>query len=187
MSNQVPSEDGPREESHPESSEQAPAASQASEEKGAKTTEEEKESIKLIFDTNKHITTLSAGSSVLLVTFMKDLLPKNEQGGLAVGTVQVYLIVVSLACFGLVICFAAYAMHKCSVWMRNPVAYHRDTKMEVVLIPLPIPRAQVNVKWDLKRRAQEKRAYETALVTYPIVLYVVGLSIFSGVVITALF
>jgi hypothetical protein len=189
VSNQTPSEDEPRVESPQKSSEQAPQVTQTPLVKEAKTTEEEKESIKLIFDTNKHITTLSAGSSLLLVTFMKDLLPKNAQGGLAVTEIEVLLIVFSLICFGLVICFAAYAMHKCSIWMRNPVAYHRDKlEMELKLIPFPLfgLGAEVTIKGG-ETPAQGKRAYETPLVTYPIIIYVLGLSVFSGAVISALF
>jgi hypothetical protein len=157
---------------------QAPGVSQA-EEKGRSATEEEKESIKLIFDSNKHITTLSAGSTLLLVTFMKDLLPTDAQGNLAVGRLEVFFIVCSLACFGLVICLAAYTMHKCSVWMRDPVTY-RD---EVIEISLPIGITAQFASGEKKA----VRAYETRLVILPIIIYVIGLLVFSGVVIISLF
>jgi hypothetical protein len=35
-----------------------------------------------LFDTNKHLTTLSAGSTVLIATFMKDIFPELETGAL---------------------------------------------------------------------------------------------------------
>lgn len=176
----VHSEDEPNKVTQRDSPTQTPAVDQA-DGKGTSTTEDEKESIKLIFDTNKHITTLSAGSTLLLVTFMKDLLPTDAQGHLAVGRLELFFVVCSLACFGFVICLAAYTMHKCSVWMRHPVIY-RNEVVQVDLFPFG-----VTMEMEDPSKKQPVRAYETRLVILPIIIYVIGLLVFSGVVVTTLF
>jgi hypothetical protein len=41
--------------------------------------------LSILLDQFKHLTTLSAGSLVLIATFLKDIFPKNAQGSLTIG------------------------------------------------------------------------------------------------------
>ena len=55
---------------------------------------------KLSHDTQKHLTTLTAGSIVLISTFLKDIFPKGKNGILLIGMPIIVLIAVSFFCFG---------------------------------------------------------------------------------------
>jgi hypothetical protein len=55
---------------------------------------------KLSHDTQKHLTTLTAGSIVLISTFLKDIFPKSKNGTLLIGMPIKVLIAVSFFCFG---------------------------------------------------------------------------------------
>jgi uncharacterized ion transporter superfamily protein YfcC len=67
------------------------------------------ESLKLAFDTSKQLTTLNAGSIVIIGTFLTDIFP-SKSGALALGPGIKLLIAASFICFGLVLASAAYVM-----------------------------------------------------------------------------
>ena len=52
-----------------------------------------------LFDTNKHLTTLSAGATVLIATFMKDIFPELDTGALNLTTTAKVVIFVAFAAF----------------------------------------------------------------------------------------
>jgi hypothetical protein len=58
------------------------------------------EYFKLSHDSQKHLTTLTAGSIVLISTFLKDIFPKTKNGTLLIGMPIKVLIAVSFICFG---------------------------------------------------------------------------------------
>ena len=67
------------------------------------------EGYKLLVDASKHLTTLNAGSIVVIGTFLKDIFP-TEQGTLAVGPFIKGLIAASFVCFGVSLILAAFIM-----------------------------------------------------------------------------
>jgi hypothetical protein len=67
-------------------------------------------SIQLAFDTTKQLTTLNAGSIVLIGTFLKDIFP-SKNGVLDVGPETRLLIAVSFISFGVSLILATYAMY----------------------------------------------------------------------------
>ena len=52
-----------------------------------------------LFDTNKHLTTLSAGATVLIATFMKDIFPELPTGALNLAAPAKIVIFVAFAAF----------------------------------------------------------------------------------------
>src|SRR5215213_966855 len=60
---------------------------------------EDDELAQKLFDTNKHLTTLSAGATVLIATFMKDIFPELETGALNLTVFAKAVIFVAFAAF----------------------------------------------------------------------------------------
>src|SRR5215207_3226584 len=81
------------------------------------------------FEAFKHLTTLNAGSIVLIGTFLKDIFPKDNQGNLSVDTGSKLLIAASFALFGLSLAASAYSMY----WFATPKvpSWWRDKSMEL--------------------------------------------------------
>ena len=71
-----------------------------------------RESAKLSFEARKHLTTLSAGSVVLIATFLKDIFPKGADGVLLIGPGLKLLIAGSFIFFGLTILTSTYGMQR---------------------------------------------------------------------------
>src|SRR5215217_5743953 len=67
------------------------------------------ESYKIAFETIKQLTTLNAGSIVVIGTFLKDIFP-SKNGSLAVGAGMKLLITLAFISFGLSLVFSSYAM-----------------------------------------------------------------------------
>jgi len=67
------------------------------------------EGYKLLVDASKQLTTLNAGSIVVIGTFLKDIFP-TDQGILAVGPFIKGLIAASFVCFGVSLILAAFIM-----------------------------------------------------------------------------
>jgi hypothetical protein len=63
------------------------------------------------FETVKHLTTLSAGSIVLIGTFLQDIFPKGPGGELAVGAFTKWLIAGSFILFGASLIAASFFMY----------------------------------------------------------------------------
>ena len=72
------------------------------------------ESIKMSFETFKHLATLNAGAIVLIGTFLQGIFP-SQNGVLNVGLGVKLLIAASFVCFGLSLAATAYAMYRCTV------------------------------------------------------------------------
>jgi len=83
----------------------------------------------LAFEAFKHLTTLNAGSIVLIGTFLKDIFPKDNQGNLSVDTGSKLLIATSFLLFGLSLAASAYSMY----WVATPnvPSWWRDKSMEL--------------------------------------------------------
>src|SRR5215211_1743744 len=64
---------------------------------------------KLLFEASKQLTTLNAGSIVVIGTFLRDIFP-TEQGTLAVGPFIKGLIAASFVCFGVSLILATFIM-----------------------------------------------------------------------------
>jgi hypothetical protein len=60
-------------------------------------------------DASKHLTTLAAGSIVVIGTFIKDIFP-NENGTIAVGLAIKILIAAAFVLFGIALAFVALGM-----------------------------------------------------------------------------
>jgi hypothetical protein len=92
------------------------------------------ESIKLGSDTFKQLTTLNAGSIVVIGTFLKDIFP-NKDGTLAVGLGLKFLISAAFVLFGGSLIVAAYGnvrfSHILETWARNP-SRERELMHDVV-------------------------------------------------------
>jgi hypothetical protein len=67
------------------------------------------ESYKVAFETIKQLTTLNAGSIVVIGTFLTDIFP-SENGRLNVGAGMKLLIALAFVSFGLSLVFSSYAM-----------------------------------------------------------------------------
>jgi len=70
----------------------------------------------LAFEAFKHLTTLNAGSIVLISTFLKDIFPKDQQGHLSVDPMSTVLIVLSFLLFGMSLAGSTYTMY----WIATP-------------------------------------------------------------------
>jgi hypothetical protein len=71
--------------------------------------EDIQESIKLGFEAVKHLTTLSAGSTVLIGTFFTDIF-RNAEGELLIGKWGLAAVIISFLAFGASLIVAAIAM-----------------------------------------------------------------------------
>jgi hypothetical protein len=79
-------------------------------------------SIELGFDTAKQLTTLSAGSSVLIATFLKDIF-SDDAGDLAISAFETLLVGTSFICFGLTLLMSVAAMWLFAVMRRMRAEY----------------------------------------------------------------
>jgi len=70
-------------------------------------------------DTLKHLTTLSAGSILLIGTFSSIIFPTNERGTLEVGLASKWLIGLSIVLFGLSLIWAVIALYSLSLMAAN--------------------------------------------------------------------
>jgi hypothetical protein len=77
------------------------------------------ESIKLAFETVKHLTSLNAGSILLIATFLRDIFPRGPDERLAVGQAIKFLIGGSLVAFGISLVISAIAMWGLSRMVRT--------------------------------------------------------------------
>jgi hypothetical protein len=68
------------------------------------------EGIQLCFESVKQLTTLNAGSIVIIGTFLKDIFP-NPKGALDVSRTTEWLITGAFICFGLSLALSAILMH----------------------------------------------------------------------------
>lgn len=89
------------------------------------------ESIKLNFETVKHLTTLTAGSFVLTATFLKDIFPKNPALTLKLPIAATFL------CFSLALIFSAWGLWGLSIMPRTYDTINEKKKQQgkFVLIP----------------------------------------------------
>jgi hypothetical protein len=76
------------------------------------------EVFKLGFENVKQLTTLNAGSIVIIGTFLADIFPTKD-GTLAVGPGLKFLIAAAFVFFGLSLIFSAYAMYAFPRVVRN--------------------------------------------------------------------
>jgi len=115
------------------------------------------EAIKLSFESMKQLTTLNAGSVLLIGTFLKDIFP-SKHGTLAIGPNIKLLIAMSFLCFGLSLGFAAYEM----------AFYSRSlSKYQVYLSGGPAPTITPEIRWHSYTRK------------VPMPLFTVGLACFG--------
>jgi hypothetical protein len=110
-------------------------------------------SVQLAFDTAKQLTTLNAGSIVLIGTFLKDIFP-SKNGVLDVGPETRLLIAVSFISFGVSLILGTYAMYLYHALLRRimlgeytrPEPHTRTSRIRgirdavsIVLRALPFP------------------------------------------------
>ena len=84
-----------------------------------------RKSIELGFDTVKQLTTLSAGSSVLVATFPKDIF-SDDEGNLAIDAFETTLIGASFVCFGATLLASVLAMWLFGVMRRMLGPFERQ-------------------------------------------------------------
>jgi hypothetical protein len=87
---------------------------------------ETKEKESLGFEIFKHLTTLNAGSIVLIGTFLGDIFPKDPQGNLSVGWLTAWVIAFSFVWFGLSLVASTFCMYQfarfetsLSIWFKS--------------------------------------------------------------------
>jgi len=68
------------------------------------------EGIRLAFETHKHLTTLNAGSIVLIATFLSDIFPKTQGGALDALLYLKLLMCGSFLLFGLSLALSSYVL-----------------------------------------------------------------------------
>jgi hypothetical protein len=90
------------------------------------------------FEVAKHITTLSAGATVLIGTFMKDIFPKTETGSLNLSNSAKLMLFVSIAALTVSTIFAVIALlPKWGNWSSNlPNAVYPSTLFFIVGVAL---------------------------------------------------
>ena len=76
--------------------------------------EQRTEALKLVFDGYKQLTTLSAGSIVLIGTFLSDIFPKTESGLLDVGVSSKLLVTLAFIGGGLCLVVSVFCMFSTS-------------------------------------------------------------------------
>jgi hypothetical protein len=100
------------------------------------------ESIKLAFEDFKHLTTLNAGSIVLIGTFLQGIFP-SENGTLTVGLGIKLLIALSFFCFGASLALASLVMYQYTRVLRNylsdALSIDRDRHVRIWLVPPGLP------------------------------------------------
>jgi hypothetical protein len=101
------------------------------------------ESLKVAFETIKQLTTLNAGSIVVIGTFLKDIFP-SKNGSLDVGAGMKLLITLAFISFGLSLIVSSYAMLDYSRRLRN---------LELARTP----HGQMQLEEERKRRGLEYR------------------------------
>jgi hypothetical protein len=102
------------------------------------------ESLKVAFETTKQLTTLCAGSIVVIGTFLKDIFP-SKNGSLAVGVGMKLLITLAFISFGLSLIVSCYGMLSYSRSLRRlellstPHGRERATRESRPWLYVPIP------------------------------------------------
>ena len=99
--------------------------------------EDVQESFKQGFEGVKHLTTLNAGSFVLIATFLKDIFPKQKDGGLAVDPFDQILIGLSFLFFALSLAFSAFSLWGLASLLRSTKLYQEKTRRFRLYIGLP--------------------------------------------------
>jgi hypothetical protein len=88
--------------------------------------EDVQESFKQGFEGVKHLTTLNAGSFVLIATFLKDIFPKQD-GRLALDRFDVFLIGTSFVFFAASLAFSTFSLWALAVLLRSIRPYQQKT------------------------------------------------------------
>jgi hypothetical protein len=94
------------------------------------------ESLKVAFETIKQLTTLNAGSIVVIGTFLKDIFP-SKNGSLDVGAGMKLLIALAFVFFGLSLIFSTYAMLDYSRRLRHFEIWRTPTGREKLMHSQP--------------------------------------------------
>jgi hypothetical protein len=105
------------------------------------------EPYKLAFETAKQLTTLNAGSIVLIGTFLKDIFPTDNQT-LDVGAGLKWLIAISFISFGASLVGSTFAMRYYISGMASlalPVSARDSLFVKVFVLFLPLPVFTVGV------------------------------------------
>jgi hypothetical protein len=152
------------------------------------------EIIKLSFDNLKHLTTLNAGSIVLIATFLKDIFP-GVKGTLDVGPGIKLLVTASFICFGASLALSVYLMH---IWARTleylgghgramQLEREHDRAMQLEREELP-EGLQLEKGTERYRRAlQRSRRIASVAGGWPLSLFAIGLICFGIAVVLNLY
>jgi hypothetical protein len=113
------------------------------------------ESYKVAFESVKQLTTLNAGSIVVIGTFLKDIFP-SKNGSLAVGAGMKLLITLAFISFGLSLLVSSYAMLEYSQMLRFSELWRIPEEREKLrqqrpwpLVPVPFRRGTYIGLWQL--------------------------------------
>ena len=99
--------------------------------------EDVQESFKQGFEGVKHLTTLNAGSFVLIATFLKDIFPKKSDGSLNVAPFDQILIGASFLFFALSLAFSAFSLWGLATLLRSRKDFRKKTLLFRWYIGLP--------------------------------------------------
>jgi hypothetical protein len=100
-------------------------------------TEPEKEGLRLYFESAKHLTTLNAGSIVLIATFLKDIFP-SEGGSLTVGPWMKFLIGAAIVSFGISLLISVIDMSLIIGSVENQQALVETRSIETLVVVAPL-------------------------------------------------
>jgi hypothetical protein len=133
------------------------------------------ESYKVAFETIKQLTTLNAGSIVVIGTFLKDIFP-SKNGSLAIGTGIKLLITLAFISFGLSLIVSSYAMLDYSRLFRS-----------LELLRTPHGQAQLEYERDREEYKQWLRTRRLLFRYLPLPIFTAGLLFFGLAVVLNLY
>jgi hypothetical protein len=135
------------------------------------------EIVKLSFDNLKQLTTLNAGSIVVIATFLKDIFP-GVKGTLDVGPGIKLLITASFICFGASLALSAYLMQNWARTLEYLAGYEHARRRELL-------EGEHTERYG--RAMQRGRRITSVAGGWPLALFAIGLICFGIAVVLNLY
>ncbi len=95
------------------------------------------ESIKLTFETVKHVATLAAGSFLVIATFVKDIFPEGESRPFDLTPLLKMLVAATFLCFGLSLICSAWGLWGLAIMPRTGVTVNEKKKQQHLFVQIP--------------------------------------------------
>jgi hypothetical protein len=95
------------------------------------------ESIKLNFETVKHLATLAAGSFVVIATFLKDIFPKDGTQPTDLTPLLKLLVAATFLCFAISLIFSAWGLWGLAIMPRTGASINDKKKLQHLFVQIP--------------------------------------------------